>query len=213
MNIGPKNISGKRVNSLTAIRFSHFSLHKHAFWVYECDCGTELVCDSNSVNGGSPKSCGCKKLKLTKDKTRKRIKTVWENMIARCYSASVPNYKNYGRRGVCVCARWHNFEYFKKWALKSGYANNLTIERKNVNGNYTPQNCIWVTKTEQSYNRRNTIYISYQGQLKSIGEWSKIYNMGSSLIYGRLKRGMNSYQVFNKPMGVHKKKFANCEKV
>lgn len=88
-------------------------------------------------------------------------------MINRCCNANAPDYKYYGARGIKICDEWLNdYTAFKKWALDSGYDANAehgvcTIDRINVNGNYEPVNCRWVSMTIQSRNRRNVINKQY----------------------------------------------------
>ena len=78
-------------------------------------------------------------------------------MKKRCFSTNCKSYKDYGGRGITVCAEWVNdYDAFKKWALNNGFEEHLTIERIDFNGNYEPSNCTWIPKKEQSKNRRNT---------------------------------------------------------
>jgi hypothetical protein len=77
-------------------------------------------------------------------------------MRARCKYPSNPNYRDYGGRGIAVCAEWEEFQTFHDWAMTNGYAENLTIDRKDVNGDYDPSNCRWATMKEQRHNRRDS---------------------------------------------------------
>lgn len=203
MNNKPKDITNKKTNYLTAVRFSHMNIFGHACWEYVCDCGKNIIASSNQVNSGCPKSCGCKKNKRTPDKVRASIKTCWLAMKARCLNPKNVNYKNYGARGISFCKEWEDFEVFKDWALKVGFEIGLTIERINVNKDYTPFNCKFIPKSEQSYNKRNCVFIEYNGEIKSIAEWSKITGLHSSLIYSRNKRGYPVDVIFKKPKHTH----------
>jgi len=69
-------------------------------------------------------------------------------MKARCYYSGRANYKDYGGRGIEVCREWHDFIPFREWAMANGYADDLEIDRKNVNGHYEPENCQWITHTQ-----------------------------------------------------------------
>lgn len=86
-----------------------------------------------------------------------RLYSIWRGMRDRCTYPSMRNWKNYGGRGITVCAEWqNNFEAFRDWALANGYADDLTIDREDNNGNYEPSNCRWITPLEQQQNRRKS---------------------------------------------------------
>lgn len=83
--------------------------------------------------------------------SRGRLYRIWENMKRRCYDETFEAYKNYGKKGVQVCSEWLNaFEGFFVWAMANGYRDNLTIDRIDVDGNYEPNNCQWITRSENT---------------------------------------------------------------
>lgn len=112
--------------------------------------------------------------------TTQRLSDIYRQMKQRCYNPNNPNYKNYGGRGIVVCDDWLKPINFIEWAKTSGYDDTLTIDRINVNGNYEPTNCRWVTKSEQAYNRTNSHYIEIDGELLTDSQVAKKYNISES---------------------------------
>jgi len=105
-------------------------------------------------------------------------------MKSRCYYTGNIAYKNYGGRGITVCEKWiHDFLVFRDWALTHGYTEELTIDRKDNNGNYSPENCKWSTPKEQANNTRYNVRITHEGQTKTVAEWSEILGVRRSIIY------------------------------
>lgn len=94
--------------------------------------------------------------------TGTRLHTIWKSMKYRCYTPKWKPYKWYGARGITVCDEWKNsYLTFKEWAINNGYQEGLELERINVNGNYEPSNCKWITHHEQTLNRRDTLYLRF----------------------------------------------------
>lgn len=110
--------------------------------------------------------------------SQKRIYRRWTSMMSRCYNKNSPNYKNYGERGIGVCARWNNFENFYEDMGDIPFEK-AQIDRIDNEKGYSPENCKWSTPSENSRNRRSTKYIdTHEGKLvqaellERIG-WSK----------------------------------------
>ena len=98
-----------------------------------------------------------------------RLSSILSHMKQRCYNKNSPDYKNYGARGIEVCKEWReNSKSFVKWAKENGYADNLTIDRIDVNGNYEPNNCRWTTEIEQKNNMSSNHYVVYNGKQYTI---------------------------------------------
>lgn len=120
-----------------------------------------------------------------------RIYNIWRDMRHRCMCPSLRNYKHYGGRGISVCDEWQDFMAFYKWAMENGYSDSLTIDRIDVNGNYTPENCRWVDASTQRANKRpmsNSGYIGvelhsngscYMTQLRYHGKRLLVYSSKS----------------------------------
>ena len=110
-------------------------------------------------------------------------------MKQRCCDANSTYYKDYGGRGITICPEWLNdFQAFYNWAVANGYANNLTIDRKDVNGNYEPSNCRWVTQKEQQNNTRKNYLLKYNGKIQTLAQWAEETQIPYRTLWSRLKR-------------------------
>lgn len=96
---------------------------------------------------------------------------------------------DYGGRGIKICDGWlKSYESFRDWAYSNGYKEGLTIERKDVNGNYEPSNCEWIPFEEQANNRRTTVWVEFNGEKHSLMEWSKKLNINYGTLHSRYYR-------------------------
>lgn len=131
-------------------------------YLCKCECGNEITALAGNLKRGHTTSCGCvqsearKKVHTKHGASNHRLYNTWTNMKQRCYNPNSRDYKNYGERGISICEEWKNdFQAFYSWAMANGYKDNLTIDRIDVNGNYEPSNCRWVTMLVQRHNRRD----------------------------------------------------------
>lgn len=135
------------------------------------------------------------------EKDKKRLTIIRHSMYCRCYYPTTNGYKNYGGRGIKMCKEWINTpQSFYEWAINNGYKDGLSIDRINVNGNYEPSNCRWVTKEVQDNNRRTSRKITYEGKTQTLSQWSKEYNINSTTLSDRLKAGLSIGEALNKPV-------------
>ena len=105
----------------------------------------------------------------------KRLKTIFENMHARCYYPGAPNYSRYGGRGIKICDEWlYDRNKFVSWALENGYRDDLTIDRIDGDGNYTPDNCRWVTQKENNQNKKSIVKYKFNGNVYTLPELSEL---------------------------------------
>lgn len=123
-------------------------------------------------------------------KRNTRLFRIWSNMKSRCYNSNFPDYKNYGMRGISICDEWINdFMSFHTWAIDNGYKENLTIDRIDVNGDYCPKNCRWVTLYQQSINKRTNHFVVLNGVRKTLQEWCDEFGINRKTVCDRLRRG------------------------
>lgn len=115
---------------------------------------------------------------------KSRLYRTWSHIKERCQNKNCKSYKNYGGRGITICDEWKNdFMAFHNWAMANGYKDDLTIDRIDVNGNYEPNNCRWVSMEEQAKNKRNRIL--YNGY--KIEDLQNITGLKYETIYRRIK--------------------------
>ena len=121
--------------------------------------------------------------------TNSRLYKIWRGMLTRCYNTHRKDYSYYGGRGITVCDEWKsNFLLFYDWAIVNGYSDKVTLDRKDVNGNYCPENCRWLTRKEQNENKSNNRLITAFGETHTINQWSQITGIKFTTIKGRIDR-------------------------
>ena len=117
-----------------------------------------------------------------------RLYGIWREMKRRCYCNTCKSYPNYGGRGIIVCDEWLNdFQSFYKWATSNGYVESLSIERKDVNGNYEPSNCKWATIKEQANNKRNNHFITIDGEIMTVAQCVEKTGINETTLHYRLR--------------------------
>lgn len=133
-----------------------------------------------------------------------RLYVEWRQMLNRCQCPSHKSFSDYGGRGISVCAEWQVFETYKDWAISHGYSDNLTIDRKDVNGNYEPSNCRFVDMVAQCNNRRSSKFLTYQGRTLSMSQWSRELGISRFVISARVKQGLPIEEILRKELHAHR---------
>lgn len=136
----------------------------------------------------------------THGETKTRLFKIWEAMHERCERNTHKHYKNYGARGICVCADWKEYKPFRDWAMSNGYADNLSIDRIDNDGNYKPKNCRWATTKEQQNNRRTNHRLTWRGETKTISEWSEATGLNKTTIKERINMGWTVEKALSTPV-------------
>lgn len=196
---------GQRFGKLVVLEKFREEGGRHYFVKCQCDCGNIITKRVDWLNDKS--SCGCETIKLrveglkTHGMSKTKLYKVWNTMKSRCFRKKDKRYSNYGGRGISVCKEWEKFEPFYQWAISNGYKEGLTIERINVNGNYEPKNCKWITLKEQALNTTQNHVITYKGETHCLIEWVKILGFISyPTLSSRLRNGWNVEDAFTTPL-------------
>lgn len=130
-----------------------------------------------------------------------RLHNIWECMRTRCLNPNAKTYHRYGGRGIEVCDEWAtSYEAFEAWALANGYQDNLTLDRKDNDGPYSPENCRWATQKQQSNNRRDNLRICYNGEIKTVSEFAEELGIPRHVLYQRLHRGWSIQMALATPV-------------
>ena len=175
-------------------------------WRCKCQCGNEVVVRAKSLTRGVTKSCGCLQRDGMSERASvhhgygTRLYSVWNSMRQRCNNPNSLAYHNYGGRGIKICDEWDNFSCFRRWAMENGYDENAprgmyTLDRVDVNGPYSPENCRWVDMRTQSNNKRNTIYLEFDGKKRSLTEWASLLGADYTTLWSRYSKGLTAEEI------------------
>lgn len=202
------DITGNKYGMLLVISYYGKDGGRRSKWLCECDCGRKCVADGYRLRSGKTKSCGCLSRKIAKEKATthgmsgSKIYHVHNTMNSRCYDKKNIVFRNYGGRGISVCDEWKGskgFGNFLKWSLENGYKEGLSIDRIDVNGNYEPCNCRWVTQKEQGNNTRTNRILEYNGERHTAMQWSEKLNIPYKRLMKRLYSGWSIEKAFKTP--------------
>lgn len=174
------------------------------FWLCRCECEsrTERLINQNNLLSGASRSCGClqketiRRIRKTHGKSNHPLYQIWQGMRSRCHKPNDRDYRHYGARGIIVCERWHDFELFLE-DMESGWTKGLTIERKDVNGNYEPSNCCWITQSQQAQNTRRIIFVETPWGLLTATQAAKMVGINLTVFLARYRRGWPSHRLFS----------------
>lgn len=203
------DITGKRFGKLTVIKISrHKNMKdgKRILWLCECDCGNFSEVLTYSLKSGNTKSCGCKKYEGNRRShglSKSSEYHIWNDIKQRCHNSNNSAYYNYGSRGIRVCNRWLNsFEDFIT-DMGNRPSHKHTIDRIDNNGDYSPENCRWATRKEQSRNTGRTKIIEWKNEYHCLKDWSKIIGINYSTLQNRFKGGWSIEKAFTQPVQKH----------
>lgn len=203
------DLTGKKFGRLTVLGIDDKPGRK-TYWICQCGCGNVKSVRSDSLKDGTVKSCGCLKREqdknnLTANHSHKmsgtRLYEIWQGMKGRCYNPHDTRYDRYGGRGIAVCEEWKNdFSAFWQWAKENEYSDELTIDRIDNNGDYSPENCRWSNSREQNNNRSTNINITIGNSTRTLTQWCEIFELDTKTIFARYNRNgfISIDDLFNK---------------
>tara|TARA_R110002096_G_scaffold66682_1_gene162143 strand:- start:9361 stop:10032 length:672 start_codon:yes stop_codon:yes gene_type:complete len=199
------NLSGRRIARLFVLAFAGKRGGK-SYWKCICDCGNVTVVRSNHLADGGTKSCGCLTLEkvTTHGHARAGSQTPeyrsWQDMKKRCENPNSKDSKNYSERGISVCERWSKYENFiEDMGVKP--SSEYTLERKDNDSGYSPENCVWATRQEQNKNKRTNVTITIDGATKCLSDWAKESCVTRETIHARVKKGWSYEDAIMTPAG------------
>ena len=192
------DLTGQRFGRLVVLRQFPTEKGEVLKWECVCDCGKTAVVKGTSLRYGSTRSCGCLRAEHEAPKAdayhRQRLYGVWNGMMQRCFYEKHKEYPSYGGRGITVCDEWKDYAVFRDWAYANGYdenhdAKSCSLDRIDVNGNYSPENCRWVDAKMQSRNTRRNVLVLYQGKQMTATDAALLMGVKPHTLLTRIRRG------------------------
>lgn len=186
------SLVGQKFNRLTVLTRAENNRHGNRMWGCLCECGAAVQVTSAKLVSGHTKSCGCfARDRATKHGMHKSSEyAIWAQMIERCHNPkSGGKYDRYGGRGIKVCDRWRSSfsAFFADMGPRPSPQH--TIDRKDNDGSYSPDNCVWETWRNQYRNRRQTVWIEFRGERLCQKDWCRRFDLDEATFAARLRRG------------------------
>lgn len=187
------DLTGREFGRLEVLERAENDKRGNSRWLCRCDCKNELIVRSDHLKSGGIKSCGCLNREITtkhghaKNNKKTGFYQSWQDMIQRCINPNYVGYKYYGGNGITVCDEWLTFENFER-DMWLDWKPGLTLEREKNWIGYNKKNCRWATRKEQSRNKRDTLYVPYEGKQRLFVELCEEYNMPYYIVYNRYYR-------------------------
>lgn len=190
----PRYLKGRRFDRWTVVERDMTARRgKQVYWVCRCDCGTVRSVAAGSLLRGLSRSCRCIVTEVTARRNHKHGGSrstehlVWCNMRRRCNDPTTLNYHLYGGRGITVCDRWQDFAAFLA-DMGSRPSPKHSIDRKDNNRGYSPENCVWQTRAHQNRNTRQNHYLTFQGRTQTITDWARQLGLRHTTLCQRINQ-------------------------
>lgn len=185
-------LGGRRFGRLVAIERSQQDDHGAWMWRCRCDCGTVVTVRAATLQAGRTRAChpcAATDRAATHGMTGTPLYRRWRAMLARTGNPKHADFHNYGGRGITVCERWRSS--FESFAADMGptFSPNLELDRIDVDGDYEPANCRWISHAAQQRNKRTNRVLTFAGRSQSVAEWADELGVKANTIQSRLRRG------------------------
>lgn len=201
MNARIVPMAGKRFGRLLALRDIGRCASGDRKWNFRCDCGTEFAASGYDVRRGKIVTCPACSAQRTREASLRHGMThsaefrIWTGMLTRTTNANARSFPDYGGRGIRVCERWRDsFEAFYADMGPRPSAKH-SVERRDNDGHYEPNNCYWATREQQGRNKRNNVRITIDGVTRTLAEWAELAGLTYETLYQRHLAGRTGSQL------------------
>ena len=209
---------GRKLHDISGGVFGRWTALNYAGngkYLCRCKCGTERLVRADALKSGESLSCGCLSAELASKRFEKypahekKLRHTYLSMLDRCDNPKAPNYRRYGGRGIAVCDEWRGesgFEKFCSWSWSNGFnletpSRDMTIDRIDNDGGYSPNNCRWVSCRENNNNRSVTLFYTIDGISKPLADWARVLNIPYATLYNRaIRRGWSVEDILATPV-------------
>lgn len=195
-----QEVIGNTYGRLTVINeLEKKGIYRRVLVVCSCNLKTQKVVYLNGLRSKSTTSCGCIQKEATSAAKKihglrnHELYSTWWNMNERCKNPKVKQYPDYGGRGIKVCKEWQKIENFinDMWPT---YLKGLSVERIDNNKGYSPENCRWATKFDQSRNMRSNRNLTFNGKTQCVTDWCKELGLNYTTVIKRMNAGKTPEQ-------------------
>ncbi|WP_405558925.1 hypothetical protein OHV08_33870 [Streptomyces canus] len=184
MTVPKDDLTGRVFGSWTVLQFSHRAHDRQPFWRCRCICGTEKAVRGSDLTRGESTRCReCGKVAVGPH--GRALYKVWNSLRRRCENPKAQHWGHYGGRGITVCERWLSFANFYADMFPT-YQPGLSIDRRDVDGPYSPENCRWATRKQQARNKRNNRLLAFRGRAVTAVEWGELVGLNADVIRYRV---------------------------
>jgi hypothetical protein len=208
-----QDLTGRRFGRLVVVGYAGRAGNssRGSMWLCRCDCGNATTVLRSSLVGDITRSCKCvmrataARGRRTHGLCRTPENVIWNSMVKRCHNPKCLEYHNYGGRGIVVCDRWRGRTGFVNFLADVGPrpSPKHSIDRIDNDGGYEPANCRWATAEQQQLNTRRTVFVTFNGETKTILEWSRITGISYSALYQRIWHGWTAERALTEPSPTH----------